>query len=173
MPYKIYNAAMPTTALTAKQTTGTGLRTMLQIQPSTTRNLEILAWGYTMDGVPAGGGSVELLQTDVAATGLTAHAAANVYNLDPGGLVSLLTFGTGATGFAATAQSITEGTPTVTRVFDVDQISGTAAVQSLNQDYQFVLDERPVVAAGKFLRVRVNMAGTVGMSCWATVREIG
>lgn len=173
MPYKIFNAPMPTITLTAKQSTGTGVRTMLQIQPATTRNLEVLAWGYTLDAVPAGGGAIELLQTDVAATGLTAHVAANVYNLDPGGLASLLQFGTGATGFATTAQSITEGTPVNTRVFDIDQISGTAAVQSLNQDYQFVLDERPVVAAGKFLRLRVNMAGAVNMSCWATVREIG
>lgn len=172
MPYKIFNAPMPTASLTAKQGTGTGVRTMLQIQPSTTRNLEVLAWGYTLDAVPASGGAIELLQTDVGATGLTAHSAPNIYNLDPGGLASLLQFGSAATGFAATAPA-TEGSIVTTRVFDIDQISGTAAVQSLNQDYQFVIDERPVVGAGKFLRIRVNMAGAVNMSCWATVREIG
>lgn len=168
MPYKIFNAPMPTTSVTAKVTTGSGApKTMLQIAP--TRNLLILAWGYTLDAVPAStGNTIELLQTDGAAT-VTAHASSGIYNQDPAGLASLLTLSTTGTGYTASG----EGSITTTRVFDVDQIGNAAGANDLNRDYQFVLDERPVVAANKFLRIRVNFAAAVNMICWATVQEVG
>lgn len=169
MTFKTFNGAMPTTAALAAVATGTTIKTMLQLAAPSTRMLQLVSWGYTLSATPAGGDAViELLQTDVAAT-VTAHVAAGIYNSDPNGSASLLTLGTAATGYTATA----EGTPTATRVFDTDQVPTTAGEAPVNYDYQFMPDERPVVASSKFLRVRMTTAGgSVNALCWVCWNEI-
>src|SRR5262249_56832252 len=83
--YIAYNGPMPTTAAQQKVTTGTAIKTMLQLSTPSTRMIQVLSWGYSLDGVPtAGVGQIELIQTDVAAT-VTAHVASGVQNLDPNG----------------------------------------------------------------------------------------
>jgi hypothetical protein len=165
--YKIWNALMPTTAAVAKVTTGTSIKTMLQLAPPSTRQMQIISWGYTCDAVPGStGGQVELIQTDVAAT-VTAHAATGIYSLDPNAPASLLTLGTAATGFTATV----EGSITATRVLDSDLLPATAGAVSVNYDYQFFPDERPIVAAGKFLRVRATFAAAVNVLTWVVWDE--
>ncbi len=170
MSYKIFNAgATPTTAL-AVVTTGTGLKTMLQVAPPSTMELSIISWGYSLAAVPGStGGQVELLQTDTAAT-VTALTEAGVYYSGTSTAVtSNLTFGTAATGFTATA----EGTITVAKFLDSDLISPTAGAQPITYDYQFVPDERPAIAAGKFLRIRANFAAAVNMLCWVSFNRVG
>lgn len=142
---------MPTAAAMSAVATGAAIKTLLQIATPSTRQLQIIAWGYTLSGLPGATGTVELLQTDVAAT-VTAHVAAGVQPLDPNAPASLVTLGTSATGYTATA----EGSTTATRVFDTDQISTTAGATLVNYDYQFMPDERPIVAVSKFLRVRIT-----------------
>lgn len=169
MSFKTYNAAMPTTAAMSAVATGTTIKTMLQLAAPSSRQLQIISWGYTLSATPAGGDAVvELLQTDVAAT-VTAHVAAGIYNSDPNGSASLLTLGTAATGYSASA----EGTTTAARVFDTDQVPTTAGEAPVNFDYQFMPDERPVVAASKFLRVRMTTAGgSVNALTWVCWNEI-
>lgn len=167
--YKTFNAPMATTAATVKVTTGTAIKTMLQIATPATRALQVISWGYSVDAAPAttGVGVVELLQTDVAAT-VTAHVAAGVQPVDPGLLASLVTLGTAATGYTASA----EGTTAASRLFDVQEISGVSNGASvLNYSYQFMPDERPIVAASKFLRVRVTFSAAVNMLCWVVWDE--
>jgi hypothetical protein len=160
--YKAFNAAMPTTAAIAKVSTGTTIKTMLQIATPSTRQFQLISWGYTIDAVPGStGGIVELIQTDVAAT-VIAHVASGVQPLDPNAPASLMTLGTSATGYTASA----EGTPTAIRTFDTDLIPPTAGAVSINYDWQWLPDERPIVAVSKFLRVRVTMAAAVNMLCW-------
>lgn len=160
--YKCWNAAMPTTAAIAKVTTGTSIKTMLQIATPSTRQMQLVSWGYTLDGVPGStGGIVELIQTDVAAT-VTAHVASGVQPLDPNAPASLMTLGTSATGYTATV----EGSTTATRTFDTDLIPPTAGAVDVNYDYQWLPDERPILAISKFLRVRVTFAAAVNMLCW-------
>lgn len=149
--YKTWNSAMPTTAAMSAVATGTTIKTMLQIATPSTRQLQIISWGYTLSGLPGATGIVELLQTDVAAT-VVAHVAAGVQPLDPNAPASLVTLGTSATGYTASA----EGSTTASRVFDTDQISTTAGATLVNYDYQFMPDERPIVAVSKFLRVRIT-----------------
>jgi hypothetical protein len=36
----------------------------------------------------------------------------------------------------------------------------------VNYDYQWLPDERPIVAISKFLRVRVTFSAAVNMLCW-------
>lgn len=157
--YKCWNGPMPTTAAQQNVATGTSIKTMLQIATPSTREIEVIAWGFSLSAVP--NGTVELLQTDVAAT-VTAHTSTGVIPMDPNGAASLVTLGTSATGYTGTA----EGTITATRVFDSQLITNTAGENELNYDYQFLPDERPIIAVSKFLRVRVTMAAGVNMQCY-------
>lgn len=167
--YKCYNAAMPTTAAMAKVTTGTSIKTMLQVATPATRECQLISWGYSLDAAPAttGTGIVELLQTDVAAT-VTAHVAAGVQPLDPNAPASLMTLGTTATGYTST----NEGTPAATRSFDTVLIGGISnGSDELKYNYQFMPDERPIIAVSKFIRVRVTFSAAVNMLCWVVWDE--
>lgn len=167
--YKVWNGPMPTTAAQAAVTTGTAIKTMLQLGTPSTRQLQIVSWGFTVDAAPAttGVGVVELLQTDVAAT-VTAHVAAGVQPLDPNAPASLLTLDTTHTGYTATA----EGTTTAARVFDVVNVAGVSNGASPTEyTYQFMPDERPIVAISKFLRIRVTFSAAVNMRCWVCFDE--
>jgi hypothetical protein len=160
--YKTWNGPMPTTAAQAKVTTGTAVKTMLQLATPSTRQMQLIAWGFSLDVAPGAASVVELLQTDVAAT-VTAHVASGVQPLDPNAPASLLTLGTAATGYTATA----EGTPTATRVFDTKQIPLAAGATDLTYFYQWMPDERPIIAVSRFLRVRATFATSASnMTCW-------
>lgn len=167
--YKCFNAAMATTAATAKVTTGTAIKTMLQIATPATRQLQIVSWGFSIDAAPAttGVGVVELLDTDVAAT-VTAHVAAGVQPLVPGQPASLMTLGTTATGFTASG----EGTPAASRLHDATEIAGVSnGAMPISYTYQFMPDERPIVAVSRFLRVRVTFSAAVNMLCFVVWDE--
>jgi len=160
--FKTWNSAMPTTAAQAAVTTGTAIKTMLQLATPSTRQIQLISWGFSIDDTAGADGVVELLQTDVAAT-VTAHVAAGVQPLDPNAPASLLTLGTSATGYTSTS----EGTPTACRVFDAVSLSATTAESPYTYTYQFMPDERPIVAVSKFLRVRATTPTTaVDMRCW-------
>lgn len=154
---------MPTTAAQAAVTTGTTIKTMLQVATPSTRQIQLIAWGFSVDALQAG--VVELLQTDVAAT-VTAHVAAGVQPLDPNSPASLMTLSTTATGYTATA----EGSTTASRVFDAQQIASSSPA-NLHYFYQWMPDERPIVAISKFLRVRATFGTAVNMRCWVAWDE--
>jgi hypothetical protein len=160
--YKAFNAAMPTTAPPSAVATGTATKTMLQLATPSTREIQLISWGYTLSGLPGATGTIELIQTDVAAT-VTAHVASGLVQLDPNAPNSLLTLGTAATGYSASV----EGTPTATRLLDADQIPATAGEVMVNYDYQWMPDERPIIAVSKFLRVRATTPTSgVNMLTW-------
>src|SRR5437868_2339015 len=80
---------------------------MLQVATPATRQLQLISWGYSIESGPSTGPlKVELIQTDVAAT-VTAHVAAGVQPLAPNAPASLMTLGTTATGYTATAEVTT------------------------------------------------------------------
>src|SRR5512139_3168934 len=164
--YKTWNGPMPTTAGQVSVAVANGVKTMLQLATPSTRQIQILSWGYSIDVAAAGIGLVELIQTDVAAT-VTAHIASGVQSLEPNQPASLLTLGTSATGYTATA----EGTTTASRVFGARKIP-VSPDNTLSYEYQFMPDERPVVAVSKFLRVRTTFTSTTPtMLCWVTWDE--
>jgi hypothetical protein len=143
---------MPTTAAQAKVAVANGVKTMLQLSTPSTRQIQLIAWGYSIDTATAG--VIELMQTDVAAT-VTAHVAAGVQPLDPNAPASLLTLGTANTGYTASA----EGTTTASRVFDVQEVAASSP-PNLSYSYQWIPSERPVIAVSKFVRVRTTFAAT-------------
>ncbi len=154
---------MPTTAAQALVGTNTTIQTQLQVSTPSTRMLQLISWGYSMDDYPGSDSVIELLQTDVAAT-VTAHVASGVQPLDPNAPASLVTLGVANTGYTATA----EGSITATRVFDAVSIELTSGSNTpLAYVYQFMPDERPFVAVSKFLRIRTTTPATgVGFRCW-------
>ncbi|WP_235437779.1 hypothetical protein [Kitasatospora griseola] len=153
---------MPTTAAQAKVSTGTSVKTMLQLATPSTRQIQLISWGFSLDVAPGAASAVELLQTDVAAT-VTAHTASGLQPVDPNAPASLLTLGTSATGYTATA----EGAIAAARVFDVKQIPLAAGATDLTYTYQWMPDERPIIAVSRFLRVRATFATAASnMTCW-------
>lgn len=162
--YRTWNGPAPTTAAQADVTTGTAIKTMLQIATPSTRQLQLISWGFSIDSNQ--GGVVELLQTDVAAT-VTQHVAAGVQPLEPNAPASLMTLGTSATGYTATA----EGAITATRVFDAVETIGGAVDANHTYVFQWMPDERPVVAVSRFLRVRATFGTATNMRCWITWDE--
>ena len=107
--YRMYNSAMATTTAIATVTTGTAIKTMLQLSTPATRLAMILGWGYSVEEPPGADSIFELLQTDVAAT-VTAHAASGVQPLDAGMPASLMTLGVSNTGFTSSAEGTTRST---------------------------------------------------------------
>ncbi|UJV42094.1 hypothetical protein [Streptomyces sp. AMCC400023] len=169
MPYITWNGPAPTTAALASVTTGTAIKTMLQLSTPATRQIQVLEWGFTIDDTTGADGVVDLLQTDVAAT-VTAHVAAGVPNLDPNGAASLLTLGASNTGYTATA----EGSTTASRVFDAVSLSATTSESPYTYVRQFMPDTRPIVAVSRFLRVRATTPTTgVDMRTWIIFQEVG
>ena len=154
---------MPTTAAQASVTTGTAIKTMLQLATPSTRQIQLISWGWSTDDPPGGDGIIELLQTDVGAT-VTQHVAAGIQPLDPNCPASLLDIsGVTKTGYTATV----EGTITATRVLDAVSLSSVSGESLLCYSYQFMPDERPIIAISKFLRVRATTPTTAtDFRCW-------
>ena len=169
MSYKCWNVPMPTAAAPSPPATGTTLKTMLQLATPSTRQIQLISWGYTLSGLPGAASTIELIQTDVAAT-VTAHVASGIVLLnDPNGPASLLTLGTSATGYTASA----EGTVTTTRLLDCDQIPAASGLVPLDYDYQWMPDERPLIPISKFLRIRATTPTSgVNMLCWICWNEL-
>lgn len=165
--YKVWNGPMPTTSAQGSVATANGVKTVLQLATPSSRQIQLISWGYSFDVASAGIMTVELLQTDVAASGGTAHVAAGVQPLDPNAPASLLQLGAALTGYAFT----TEGSTTAARVFDArKQPIAAAGAADLSYAYQWMPDERPIVAVSKFLRVRITATTTtpsvMAWICW-------
>lgn len=164
--FRMYNGPMPTTASHVAVTTGTGIKSLLQVKASATIPFKVVAWGISFDGSAAATpGIVELCETDVAAT-VTAFVAADIHKVDAMALLggdpttNLLPIGTTSSGYTSTA----EGSITAVRQFDVQEIAPT------NQYiYQFPLGQEPIVQISKFLRVRVKFGSAVNAICWVEV----
>jgi hypothetical protein len=164
--YKIYNGPMPTTASQVAVTTGTGIKTLLQVVPSATLGIHIVEWGISFDGAAmAAGIECELLATDVAAT-VTAHVLAGITKFDEAAVqggdptTNLIQVGTATTGYTASA----EGTITAVRMFDCQLIDPAA-----NYVLQFPLGTRPYLKPGDFARIRVKAAAAVNAIAYMLV----
>lgn len=159
--YQLFNGA--TAALTAAMptvTTGTSLKTMLQIKPTT--SIAVIAWGYSFDAVPSAPVTVELLTTGTVAATVTAFASGDVVKFDDAGAAaSAISLGVSASGYTATA----EGTIVSSRLL--------ACRREMAQSYesQFPLDREPGVIANDILRIRATTATAIGMTCWVTIEE--
>ncbi len=166
MLYLVANGASPTTAAQVVVTTGTAIKTLLQIKPGATQYLKLVEWGISFDGSAAATPiKVECLETDVAAT-VTAHVAAGIVKLDALAIgagdptTDIFEVGTAATGYTGSA----EGSITTSRMFDVQLIAPTN--QYLKQ---FPLGREPILKAGQFARIRVTAGAAVNAYCYMII----
>lgn len=161
--YKIYNAPSPTTASFVPVTTGTSLKTLLQVKPGTTQVIKIREWGISFDGSAAATPGIVILSvTDTAAT-VTAHAAAGINKFDSAALAggdpttNIFAVGTTSTGYTASG----EGTVGTHRTGDVQLIA------PVNQYvFPFPLGAEFVVNPSEFLRIRVTFAAAINAICY-------
>ena len=164
----IANGAMQTTAKFVAVTTGTSIKTMLQVKPSATLVAKIVEWGISFDGSAAATPiAVELIETDVAAT-VTASVAADITKIDGEALscgdvtTNLIQVGTTSTGYTASG----EGTITSVRNLDAPQyIAPTTQYQK-----QFPLGREPVIQVAKFGRIRVHASAAVNCYCYMVLQ---
>lgn len=155
---------MATTAASAAVTTGTSIKTMLQLSTPATRQIMLLGWGYSCDDPPGADGVFDLIESDTAAT-VTAHVAAGVQPLNPGSPASLLTLGVSNTGYTSSSETA----PTTTRTFDAVSVSSVSAEAAPHMRYEYfwLPGEGPVVAVSKFVRLRATTPTTaVDLRCW-------
>ncbi len=168
--YQVFNGPMPTTAAIVPVTTGTSIKTMLQLKlgASTNQIGKVIAWGCSFDGSAAATpGKVELLTTGTVKATITEFVAADIMNLSDANAAAVtddfpfaFTAAGDESGYTATA----EGTITATRVFDAQQIAGT------NQYIrEFALGREPEFKFDEYLRIRVHFGAAVNAICWIQV----
>lgn len=164
--YLIANGPVPTTASQAAVTTGTSIKTMLQVKLGvTTMRGKVVEWGISFDGSAAATPILcELITTGTVAATVTAHVAAGIQNLDPFATTPTttnpFTFTTTTTGYTASG----EGTVTVTRALDIQQIAPTN--QYLKQ---WPLGREPMFSQLNYLRIRVKAAAAVNAYCYVII----
>ncbi len=163
MLYLIANGPMPTTAAQAVVTTGTAIKTLLQLKPFNI--CKIVEWGISFDGSAAATPiKCELLDTGTVFGTVTASADADVTKLESVeqavASVAGLTLGTSATGYTCTS----EGSITAVRMFDCQLVAPT------NQYIkQFPLGREPKCIIGNAVRIRVTAAAAVNAYCYMIV----
>lgn len=152
--YMVQSAALPTTAVTAVVSTGTAIKTLLQGTAASTKQIEIVAWGISMDGSPDV--VAELIHTTtVAGTGGTAVTPGVWSNPNDPACASTWAF-----------QPSAEGTVAATvRLLDLEEIKTNTYVM------WYPLYERPVVPASGVVRVRVKAVGAVNALAWVLFKE--
>lgn len=160
--YFIANGPMPTTAAQAVVTTGTAIKTLLQVKGVTALRYKIVEWGISFDGSAAATPiKCELCETGTVFGTVTASAAADIPGLDAQGLATTSTtyfsVGTAATGYTCTA----EGTIVAVREFDVQLIAPTNQYVK-----QFPLGREPYCDAVSALRIRVTAGAAVNAYCY-------
>jgi len=164
--YKIFNGPTPTTASQVAVTTGTSIKTMLQVKlgTATTRG-KVVEWGISFDGSSAATPIIcELITTGTVAATVTAHVAGGIQNIDPFGTAPTtgnpFTFTTITTGYTASA----EGSVTVTRALDVQQVG---PANQYIRDWPLGREEE--FSQLNYLRIRVKAGAAVNAICYVVV----
>lgn len=147
--YKVYNAAVPTTAAMVSVASGTALKTLLQLTAPSNNDLQIVAWGIDFDTVPTALVKVELINTTTVAGG-TPTAVTPTPVADAGA-------SSATAGFSPT----TEGTVVATtRVFDYK------SMWSNSYAWEWSQGREPELQASQVARVRVTTTVSINCLCW-------
>lgn len=162
--YAVMNGAAPGAAAPVPITTGTAIKTMLQLATNTTTPaIRFVEWWVEFDGSTAATPiRVELMRhTTAPQTTLTAYVTADIARVnDPNAPVSSLQLGAALSGFGTGATEITPtGTPVSLETHFVPPTSGIYV--------QFPLGREPEVQVSAFSRVRTTAGAAV--NCYAGV----
>lgn len=156
--YSCFNGAGPTTSAPVAVTTGTAVKTMIQLATSASSEARIVEWWWEGDGSAAATpGTVELMFHSSGAATVTAYTAATDFKkYDPNGRGSLLTVGTTASGFTASG----EGTPATALGSMVHKVPPTSGIY-----IQYPLGREPEMAVSTFCRLRNTLGTAVNAFC--------
>jgi hypothetical protein len=171
----IYNSTMVTIAAPVAQPTGTVIRTMMQLKLATGLvGAVVIGWSASCSASTAiTPGTLELVECDVGATALTtAYAAADIQTYGQANATANtagvggtpFNLGTSASGFSTAA--VTEGTPTATRMADVQQID--PAFTPYGPNYWPLAREFELIPQ-RFLRVRATFSTTTNLITYVLV----
>jgi hypothetical protein len=152
-----YNNAMVTTGAFAPVTTGTAIKTMLQVKAPAGGPMTVWKYGVSFDGSGTTPIKVELLDTGTVAATVTAHVAAGLIDMTGRGLTSTAQLSTTGTGYTATA----EGSITTTRSADTQQILPGNYFQN-----EWSMGREFIVPAGNLVRIRVTATAAVNCQCF-------
>lgn len=161
--YTVLNGAVPGAAAAVAITTGTAIKTMMQLQPSANTAIRIVEWWTEFDGSAAATPiKVELVGHSTGPqTTLTTYAAADIAPAnDPNAAAWDGTLASNASGFGTGA---TEVAPTGTvRNLSTHFVPPTSGIY-----IQYPLGREPEVAPSKFLRHRTTAGAAV--NCYVGV----
>lgn len=162
--YAVMNGAAPGAAAPIPITTGTAIKTHLQLNANaTTPALRFVEWWVEFDGSTAATPiKVELMRhTATGQTTLSAYAAGDIARVnDPNAPVSGIVLGAGNSGYSNTTTEVTPtGTPVSLETHFVPPTSGIYV--------QFPLGREPEVQVAAYARVRTTAGAAV--NCYAGV----
>lgn len=164
--YLFNNGAVSLGANLSGVTTGTSVKTMLQLKPSATKAWKIKGWSFSFDA-PASvtTGKIELVEADNPAT-VTAFVAADITKiggealLDGDVTTNIVQVGTTSSGFTSSGEGTT---PTVLRYLDSPKLVTTTA--GFLYEHEFPLGQEPIAQTAKLIRIRVTFSVAVNMIC--------
>lgn len=166
--YLVANGAMPTTAMLPAVTSGTAIKTMLQVKPF--NQVRIVEWGACHDGhASCTNLKFELIETGTINATVVASVDNDIAKYGGAGdqaaaSVAGLTLATSGTGYTASA----EGTITTSRllcppVFLIPTQADRFAIQ-------YPLGREPMLVIGNITRIRVLAAGNaVNVYCYMII----
>lgn len=164
--YHVMNGAAPGAAAAVPITTGTAIKTHIQLATNTTTPaIRFVEWWVEFDGATAATPiKVELIRhTGGPQTTLTAYAAADIAKVnDPNAPASSIQLGTALSGFSNTT---TEVTPTGAVSLETHFVPPTSGIY-----VQFPLGREPEIQTSAFSRVRTTAGAAVNAYCglwWA------
>lgn len=155
--YTVLNGAVPGAAAAVAITTGTAIKTMIQIATNTTNNaIRVVEWWTEFEGSAAATPiKVELIRhTGGPQTTLTAYAAADIAKSnDPNSPVSSVQLGTALSGYSNTTVEVTPTTVSNLATHFVPPTSGIYI--------QYPLGREPEVQVSAFMRMRTTAGAAV------------
>lgn len=160
--YFAYNGPMVTAAAYVPVTTGTAIKTMLQIKAGVLP-LKIWKWGLDFDGTGTAPIKCELVHTGTVGATITQHVAAGIQPYGPEQHASTVDISsTTASGYTASA----EGTITTTRYGSLNSVlpgNGDRNEWSLSREFW--------VPAGGVVRIRATATVAANMACYMLWEE--
>ena len=153
------NSAMPTTGPHTPLATGTATKTHQQVAAPSTQSIQVVSFGVEFATALTAPATIELVETNVAAT-VTAHVAAGVqpYDATAIGGSSSVTLGTAATGYNASA----EGAITATRTGH-EKVLPTGASEYI---WEWTPGREFTLQKSFFGRIRISTGVTVNAFTW-------
>ena len=156
--YIAYNGPMVTTAAYAPVTTGTAIKTMMQLKAPAAAPMLVWKWGIDFDGTGTTPIKCELIETGTVAATVTAYVASGLQILGQAQVASQCQIGsTTNSGYTASA----EGTITATRYGTVNSVlpgNGDRNEWSLGREFY--------IPAGNIVRIRVTATAAVNCACY-------